>query len=101
MSRTILTVPEAWREYTDGIDGGPAIQQLEQRWGARWRSSHKEMKFFCRRNIIYVYILEQLNKRPLDEILAELETMRNNSSLNALSNKLKKMKQESEKENTK
>ena len=33
----VRTVIEVWREYKEGIAGGPAVEQLERQWQARWR----------------------------------------------------------------
>jgi len=34
-------VKDVWREYKEGIGGGPAIEQLEMEWQARWRPETK------------------------------------------------------------
>jgi hypothetical protein len=34
------TVADVWREYKEGIAGGPAVEELERLWQARWRPSH-------------------------------------------------------------
>jgi hypothetical protein len=31
------TVGDVWREYKEGIAGGPAVEELERQWQARWR----------------------------------------------------------------
>lgn len=52
MSRTIITVPDLWREWTVGLGNGPAVQTLEDSYGARWRPSQSERVFFSRRKVI-------------------------------------------------
>jgi len=32
-----FTVKDVWREWKEGITGQPAIQELEEKWGSRWR----------------------------------------------------------------
>ena len=39
MRTGLNTLREVWREYKKGIDGGPAIEELEIRWRSRWRNS--------------------------------------------------------------
>jgi hypothetical protein len=36
------TVSEAWRKYKTGIGGGPAIEELEALWQARWRPLQRQ-----------------------------------------------------------
>jgi hypothetical protein len=52
LSRTISTVRELWAEWTIGLNGQPAVQALEQQYGAKWRSESKERVMFGRRKII-------------------------------------------------
>jgi len=52
LSRTIKTVRELWAEWTIGLNGQPAVQALEQQYGAKWRSDSKERVMFGRRKII-------------------------------------------------
>jgi hypothetical protein len=51
MSRGIKTVADLWREWSVGLSGGPAIQDLETRLGARWCESN-EQRFYNRRKKI-------------------------------------------------
>ncbi|EED12062.1 hypothetical protein TSTA_001330 [Talaromyces stipitatus ATCC 10500] len=46
LSRTIKTVRELWAEWTIGLNGQPAVQALEQQYGAKWRSDSKERVMF-------------------------------------------------------
>ena len=52
------TVADVWREWEEGILGGPAVKNLEETWGSRWRPSGKARTAWCRRKVI------------LDELLA-------------------------------
>jgi hypothetical protein len=32
-----FTVKDVWREWKEGLAGQPVIQELEEKWGSRWR----------------------------------------------------------------
>lgn len=34
----LKTVREVWREWKRGIDGGPAVEELESVWKSKWRN---------------------------------------------------------------
>lgn len=64
LSRSIVTVNELWNEWSEGLDGGPAIYRLEDKWGSRWRNATStESSFFSRRNVIWNFIKEQAIQR--------------------------------------
>ena len=44
---------EVYDEYAQGLNGHPAVAQLELSHGAKWRSAEKERRFFSRRKIYY------------------------------------------------
>ena len=52
LSRDITTVTEVWREWTEGLEGKPPIQDLEDQYKAAWRKYPGEKVFFCRRKLI-------------------------------------------------
>ena len=56
MSRTIATVPDLYREWMFGLGSTPAIQALEDAYGAKWRPSQAERVFFRRHKIIITEI---------------------------------------------
>jgi hypothetical protein len=64
LSRRLRTVTDVWREYAEGIAGGPAVRDLERIHGTFWRKERKESRFFSRRNVIYSEV-----KRIADEKL--------------------------------
>lgn len=41
MSRAVKTVRDLWREWTIGLQGGPSIVALDNRWGSRWRAGRQ------------------------------------------------------------
>jgi len=51
MSRGIRTVTDFWREWSEGLSGGPAVRDLELKYGAKW-SEANERRFFNRRKKI-------------------------------------------------
>lgn len=53
LNRTIVTVTDVWREYANGLCGGPSVEYLEKEFGTSWRKDRKESRFFSRRNELY------------------------------------------------
>lgn len=77
MSRTISTVPELYREWMFGLGSAPAIQALENAYGAKWRPSQAEKVFFGRRRVIISEIQRRKATGEAPEIIAEeLELVR-------------------------
>lgn len=33
----VYTVRDVWRDWTEGLAGRPAVRELEEAWGSRWR----------------------------------------------------------------
>lgn len=95
MSRTISTVPDLYREWMFGLGSAPAIQALEDAYGAKWRLSQAERVFFGRRKII---IAEIQRRQALEEapetVVEELELVRRRikTTLHELQKWLIKMK---------
>ncbi|KAL0137735.1 hypothetical protein V8B55DRAFT_1137599, partial [Mucor lusitanicus] len=46
MSRGIVSLDDLWREWSQGLCGGPAVMDLEHRYGTRWREDASVKKFF-------------------------------------------------------
>ena len=46
MSREVKTVPDLWREWTEGLHGNPPNQVLGSQHGSEWRREHNERMFF-------------------------------------------------------
>jgi len=52
LSREVYTIPDLWREWTVGLAVGlPSIDDLDRRWGSRWRSP-KERQYYSTRKVI-------------------------------------------------
>lgn len=91
-----MTVIDLWQEWTVGIDGGPAIRDLEASTNKKWRTSSKtESKYFQRRftiiDAIQKSIAGGLNER---EAVARIEQQRAGRSLNLFSEELRKARGE-------
>ena len=54
----VRTVADLWQEWKVGLRGAPPIEELEQRWGARWRPQAAQKTAFCRRKVI----LDEINR---------------------------------------
>jgi hypothetical protein len=78
LSRRLRTVVEVWREYEDGLSGGPAVQRLELEHGTAWRKDRMESKYFSRRKVLYdeVQSIAAVNAIPSREAAAMLEQRR-------------------------
>ncbi len=83
------TVLEAWREWKEGIAGGPAVEELERAWQARWRPENKARTAWCRRKVIISEVLRLINTGLTPEqAVAELEARRGCRSLAKLHSEL-------------
>ncbi|KAG2204514.1 hypothetical protein INT46_000267 [Mucor plumbeus] len=76
-NRTIVTVTDVWREYTNGSCGGPSVEYLEE-FGTAWRKDRKELLFFSRRNEIYKAIKSKADaeRTSCEEAVCRLEERR-------------------------
>jgi hypothetical protein len=52
MCRGIESVVDLWREWKEGIGGGPAVELLETNCGTKWCQGKAERRFFNRRKHI-------------------------------------------------
>src|SRR5271156_673915 len=53
LSREVYTIPDLWREWTAGLAVGlPSIDELDRRWGPRWRSPKERQHYSTRKVII-------------------------------------------------
>jgi hypothetical protein len=87
------TVDEVWREWNEGILGGPAIKDLELKWGSKWRPLPKERVAFCRRKVIIDDILKrQQHGQSASDAITALELVRGDKSIDWLIKELKKRK---------
>lgn len=83
------TVGDVWREYKEGIAGGPAVEELERQWQARWRLTTAQRTAWSRRKLVISEVerLIRTGLAPADAV-AVLEDQRGSSSLRSLQNRL-------------
>ena len=87
------TVNEVWREWNEGILGGPAVKDLELKWGSKWRPLLKERVAFCCRKVIIDDILKQQQRGQSDsDAITTLELVRGDKSIDWLIKELKRRK---------
>ena len=69
----VNTVVDLWREYkTDISPAGPFIQQLDEKFGAKWRTRDDCRKAYSRRRHIWEIIIQTTRNLNLSsEIIAE------------------------------
>ena len=56
MSRNVVTVSDAWREYTIGLNGKPPVKAMYVDNQTRRFSSESERKYFTERRVIYTAV---------------------------------------------
>ena len=77
LCRSLSTVHEVWKEYTEGFGNNASVKELEQKYGAMWRREPKEQRYFSRRNILYKKIEELIRSGITEEdAVHELEALR-------------------------
>lgn len=80
LNYTLLKAPNnvrmIWEEYVRGIEGGPSIRQLEEKYGNKWRLT-RNRKTYSRRKRLYKFILQGIEKgKTADEMIDALEQLR-------------------------
>jgi len=92
MNRTIQTVRELWQEWSQGVEGGPAVVELERRFQARWRRDSSVRMHYLRRK----YIVDEINRLVSEgkyathnEAVTFLDNQRGQWSLKALNEALR------------
>jgi hypothetical protein len=77
LCRSLTTVNEVWVEYTIGFGSNPAVRDLENTFGTKWRTGPKEQRYFCRRNILYKEIMKLVSNGFSEaDAVNQLETLR-------------------------
>jgi len=91
---TVYTVKDAWREWQEGLAGRPAVRELEEKWGSRWRPGNTVRVQFCRRKVLWDALLARVARgKSEDEAVAELEQLRAGRSLSRLVDELRQRQQ--------
>jgi hypothetical protein len=85
-----FTVEDVWREWKEGSAGRPAVRELEEKWGSRWRPGNTIRVQFCRRKVIWDELLGRIARGKSEaEAVAELELLRAGRRLNQLADDLR------------
>ncbi|KAK8097208.1 hypothetical protein PG999_013152 [Apiospora kogelbergensis] len=83
--RTVGTVEEVWKEYREGMDGQPAIEELDLTWGSRWRPEPRGRTWYSRRKVIWDKIKDFIAEgMEEDEAVKEVEKLRDGGTINKL-----------------
>ncbi|KAK7943390.1 uncharacterized protein PG986_012503 [Apiospora aurea] len=83
--RTVGTVEEVWKEYREGMDGQPAIEELDATWGSRWRPEPRGRTWYSRRKVIWDKIKDFIAEgMEEDEAVKEVEKLRDGGTINKL-----------------
>jgi hypothetical protein len=90
LSRGLDTVADVWQEYTVGIDG-PAVEQLDVQFGAKWRSAATERKFYSRRSRIYNKLRELMHSGMSESDAVKFLDDIRKAKLNTLQNKMQEI----------
>ena len=91
LSRGITTIPDLWREWTEGLGGQLSVEALDERWGSRWRHG-AEFQFYSRRKVIIDEIKRLVaGGREASDVVDSLEEqrLRSKASLSQVINVLK------------
>lgn len=93
--RTVGTVEEVWREYREGMDGQPAIEELDATWGSRWRPEPRGRTWYSRRKVIWDKIKEYIESGMREDVaVQEVEKLRDGGTINKLIRMLQEEKKE-------
>lgn len=83
--RTVGTVEEVWKEYREGLDGQPAVEELDSTWGSRWRPEPRGRTWYSRRKVIWDKIKEYVAEgMEEDKAVREVEKLRDGGTINKL-----------------
>jgi hypothetical protein len=90
----VYTVADVWREWKEGMAGGPPLESLEEQFGPRWRPGNTMTVQFCRRKVVWDALKALIARgRSEEEAIGELEAMRDGQSLNRLVDLLRQRRQ--------
>lgn len=86
MNRNITSVREVWREFNEGLDGQPAVNDLVKKYDKKWIPNGAVDKFYRRRKIIIeaINIYSTKNDISTDEAVEFFERIRGQKSLHWL-----------------
>ena len=67
----VYTVRDAWREWREGLAGRPAVRELEEAWGSRWRPGNAVRVQFCRRKVLWDEVMARVAHNKTKEGLLQ------------------------------
>ena len=74
-------MPQLWHEWTVGIEGKPAVERLEELYGAAWKPASSDQVLFSRRKAIVDQIRACIKSGLTpDEAVKEVEGSRGKGS---------------------
>lgn len=76
MQKGLKTVAAIWKEWSEGLDGKPSLQSLNNKWGTKWRSSAADRKLYSNRLQIIKEIQKRSGNNPVQLGIQELEDLR-------------------------
>lgn len=83
MKRDHQTITQVWEEWDQGINGGPAIKNLEKDYQNKWRTKGADRQFFSVRKRLIDYIITTAEEegKPVTAVVDEVEAKRDNEAL--------------------
>ena len=92
MSRSVSSVSELWKEFTEGIGINPAVETLESQHGTKWRKGNSETQFYFRRKAVIDRVKHFISSQNLntEAAIRKADVERGSKSLDAYGKKLKK-----------
>ena len=87
MDRNLVTVASLWEEYNVGT---PCIREMDEKYGAAWRSSANDRQHYLRRKLIWGEVLRLINDDGFSEANAvqKLEKERRTDGLFKLNKRI-------------
>ncbi|CAD6924348.1 unnamed protein product [Tilletia controversa] len=82
LSRSLSTIAEVWMEWDVGVNGCASVKELERLYGARWRPSPTERKFFSNRKRLWDAVEKLSKHRRVEGKAAAMELERRRKILN-------------------
>ena len=66
------TVASLWKEWKYGMNGYPAVEDLEIKYRSKWRRSESERKFFNNRKVILDRVRFHIESRLTEKQAVEM-----------------------------
>ena len=76
MKRNIVSLREIWQEWTVGIDGKPSVQELDAKYGTKWRQKACDRKLYSNRKCLITEIKRRAANNSIDQAINVLEDLR-------------------------